>query len=139
MGLCEWKDSYSVQVPSMDVQHKKLFSLVDQLYDAMRASKTDEVMKTVLPSLLSYTKTHFAAEEKMLKDAGYPGLAEQQDYHRQFTAKIEATIEKYNVNKIAPSVTLTTFLKDWLTSHIQVKDKQYGTFLAQRKPVGAGK
>ena len=56
----------------MDIQHKQLVAMVNQLYEAMQMSKGDAVVKTILPALVLYTKIHFTAEEKLMKDVGFP-------------------------------------------------------------------
>jgi hypothetical protein len=45
MGFTTWNDHYSVNVPEIDEQHKKLIALANQLYDAMRAGKTLETAR----------------------------------------------------------------------------------------------
>jgi hemerythrin len=139
MAAITWKDDYSVGVGMMDNQHKQLFALINQLYEAMQKSATDDVMKTILPGLLNYTKIHFAAEEKLIAQADYPELEAHQAYHRQFTAKVAETIEKCNRTGIVPTVSLVTFLKDWLSNHILVKDKHYGVYINSKKTVGAAR
>jgi hemerythrin len=139
MAAIAWKDDYSVGVGAMDTQHKQLFALINQLYEAMQKSATEEVMKTVLPGLLNYTKIHFAAEEKLIGQAGYPELEAHQAYHREFTAKVTETIEKCKSTGIMPTVSLVTFLKDWLSNHILVKDKHYGAYISSKKTVGAAR
>ena len=99
----------------------------------MQKSSTEEAMNTILPWLLNYTKMHFAAEEKLIREAGYPDLAAHLTYHQQFTSKIAETIEKYKTTGLAPTVSLVTFLKDWLSNHILIKDKHYGAYLAKQK------
>jgi hemerythrin len=139
MAAITWKDEYSVGVGAMDNQHKQLFALINQLYDAMQKSATGDAMKTVLPGLLNYTKIHFAAEEKLIQQADYPELEAHQAYHREFTAKVAETVEKYKKTGLSPTVSLVTFLKDWLGNHILVKDKHYGAYLGSKKTVGAAR
>jgi hemerythrin len=139
MAALTWKEDYSVGVGLMDTQHKQLFALINQLYEAMQKSTADETMKTVLPGLLNYTKMHFAAEEKLIQQAGYPDLEEHQAYHRLFTSKVAETVEKYKTTGLMPAVSLVTFLKDWLSNHILVKDKHYGAYIEKQKVVGAAR
>jgi hemerythrin len=137
MAMMEWKDEYSVGVTAMDNQHKQLVSLVNQLYDAMRQAKGDAVIGTILPSLVLYTKSHFAAEEKIMKDADFPGLAAHQALHHQLTKQAGELLEKIKAGKMVPTVSLATFLKDWLVNHIQGQDKQYGKHIASLQTSGA--
>jgi hemerythrin len=130
MAKMEWKDEFSVGVTAMDVQHKQLVAMVNQLYEAMRLSKGDAVIGSILPSLVLYTKSHFAAEEKVMKESGFPGLAAHQALHQQLTKQATELLEKIKAGKMVATVSLATFLKDWLVNHIQGQDKQYGRHIA---------
>jgi hemerythrin len=137
MAMMEWKDEYSVGVTAMDNQHKQLVSMVNQLYEAMRQSKGDAVIGSILPSLILYTKSHFAAEEKIMKYAEFPGLAAHQALHQQLTKQANELMEKIKAGKMVATVSVAKFLKDWLVNHIQGQDKQYGRHIASLQATAA--
>ena len=62
-----WKDSYSIGVQEIDAQHRRLFSLADELHSAMNAGKGKVVLEQVLQNLITYTKSHFAGEERLMQ------------------------------------------------------------------------
>ena len=64
MALITWNEQYSVNVSEMDIQHQRLFELINQLHSAMLAGKGNETMDGILHGLKEYTITHFSAEEK---------------------------------------------------------------------------
>jgi len=132
MPLMSWSESYSVQIPGIDNQHKQLFSLINQLHEAMAKGQANEEMGRILQELINYTKTHFAAEEKLLQSKNYPELSAHQAQHRQFTDKIIQFQRDFNAGKATLSVGLMTFLRDWLSSHILQTDKRYGEYLAAK-------
>ena len=72
MALFEWSEKYSVGIREIDDQHKKLIGLVARLQDAMREGKGKAVLDKVLAELIQYTRTHFAAEERIMQTNGYP-------------------------------------------------------------------
>ena len=39
----------------------------------MNSDKGKEILEQVLHNLITYTKTHFAAEERMMRKCGVPG------------------------------------------------------------------
>jgi len=129
MAFISWDEKYSVGVSEMDAQHKQLVKLLGELYDAMQAQKATEVVGKILNELVRYTKTHFAAEERYMAQAGYPDLAAQKKEHEVFTAKIQKFKEEFDAGRTSLSVSLATFVKDWLFSHISGSDKKYGPFL----------
>ena len=71
----QWNDRYSVKVYAMDVQHKRLFEIIRELYTAMQSGHGKDVVKGVLDRLIDYTVKHFGAEEKLMDDNKYPSLA----------------------------------------------------------------
>lgn len=73
MAFFNWDDLGSVNIERIDNQHKKLVSYLNELFEAMRAGKGNEVLEKILNALLSYTNTHFASEEKLTQTHGYPG------------------------------------------------------------------
>ena len=56
MALFEWKEDYSVSVKQFDGDHQKLFSLVNELNDAMAQGQGRLVIGSVLQQLLQYTR-----------------------------------------------------------------------------------
>jgi hemerythrin len=130
MPLFTWNDSYSVSVKSMDDQHKKIFALINQLHDAMSAGKGKLAVGPVLNEMLDYTRTHFTAEEKVLEKLAYPGLPEQKKEHAIYIAKIVEMQKKLDAGSLTVSIEASQFLRDWLTNHIMVVDKKYGSFVS---------
>jgi hemerythrin len=129
MAFFTWSKSYSVGVQQFDNEHQKLFSIMSDLYDGMKAGKGKDVLDGVLQKLLQYTEQHFSAEEAAMQKAGYPELQSQIIQHRQFTDKIKEYQAQYRSGALSLSVNLMDYLRDWLTSHIAGADKRYTTCL----------
>jgi len=129
MAFFTWNNSYSVGVRQFDTEHQKLFSIMNELYDGMKAGKGKDVLDGVLQKLIGYTEQHFSAEEAIMGRAGYTGLPSQVEQHRQFTAKMKDFQAQYRAGGVALSVQLLDYLRDWLTSHIAGADKGYTSHL----------
>ena len=125
MELISWKDSLNIGVGEIDEQHKKLVALINKLFDAMSQGKSKEIMQAVLSELSNYVITHFATEEKLMKQLGY----EDYDYHKQehkfFIDKLNEFKIKYSSGNAALSLEVLNFLKDWLLKHIIGTDRKY--------------
>lgn len=130
--LIEWNEGFSVGVTEMDNQHKQLVKLLNDLYSAMQSKKSSEIIGNVLNKLISYTKTHFTSEEEFMKKHSYPGLANQIKEHAAFVDKALKFKSDYDAGKTSMSVSITSFLKDWLVNHISVSDKKYGAHVNNR-------
>ena len=42
MDFVTWSDKFSVKIPSIDEQHKKLVAVINELYNAMKTGKTTQ-------------------------------------------------------------------------------------------------
>ena len=126
MALYNWKPSYSVKVRSCDAEHIKLFALINDLHDAMQSGKGAQVIQKVVGELERYTQTHFSAEEALMAKTKYPALPAHRIEHQKFVA----TVAKYRKEGITgQSITVLTFLNDWLVNHIMRTDQQYSAHL----------
>ncbi len=139
MAFIQWQNSYSVGVPAMDIQHKQLVALINQLYEAMRTGQGDLAMQNILPALAQYTRTHFNSEEKLMHEVGYPDIAAHQALHFKLAGQVGDLLDKYKSGKVVTAVSMATFLKDWLMNHIEGHDKRYAAFIAEHQLVGAGR
>jgi len=129
MALLSWNSKYSVGVKTMDGQHTILFGLLNDLHAAMLKGQAQSLTGPLLRRLVEYTHTHFAAEEKMLADTRYPGLAAHKIKHSKLIEKVEGYLVRFEAGEITLNLNLMNFLRDWLTEHIQKTDHEYGSWL----------
>lgn len=129
MALLTWDATYSVNVSKCDDDHKKLFSILNALYDAMKAGKGRDVLEQIVKELADYTRYHFAAEEALLTKAKYPNLASHKEEHAIFIKKVEEFQTALKAGNMSQSMAVREFLKDWLANHIQQSDRQYSAHL----------
>jgi len=128
MPLIEWNDNLSVGVSSFDMQHKQLVAMLNELYDAMKGGKGNDVLGPILSQLNGYVLTHFANEEKRMAEFAYPGMAAHKKEHEALIAQLKEFKDKFTAGKAGLSITLMNFLKDWLVKHIKGTDMQYREF-----------
>jgi hemerythrin len=125
----EWSPAFSVKIKKFDDQHKKLVELLNQLHDAMKSGQGNAMLGVVLQALISYTATHFKEEEQVMQANGYPDLARHKAEHEKLVTKVLDLQKQFQSGSSVLTMTVLSFLKDWLVSHIQGVDKKYGEFL----------
>ena len=130
--MIEWDQRYSVDIAEIDRQHRKLFDLLNELYAAMQEGQADQVVGKVLDRVVDYTVLHFAHEERLFTQYGYPGAAAHRDEHAQLTAQAKGLAERLKSGKGDVPVSTLKFLCDWLSRHILGSDKGYAAFLTQQ-------
>lgn len=128
MALIEWSDTYSVKVKQLDDQHRKLIELINKLHDAMKAGKGSQIVGEVLASLADYTRSHFAAEENLMKTYNYPGYEAHKKAHNSLVLQVHDIQQRFQQGNAPLSQNVMTFLRDWLIEHIHGTDKSYGPF-----------
>ena len=132
MAPIAWSDTYSVGNTTLDDQHRRLFEVANSLEEAIEKNRGQRVMEAVLRELVGYTQEHFAFEEQLMAEAGYPDLAAHQARHRQLIQKVERFEYELNVEGHRISREVRDFLQGWLSSHILEEDKGYAEALAGR-------
>ena len=131
MPLMTWNSSLSVGVRALDQQHLRLVDTLNELHDAMKVGKANNITGPLLKSLTAYTRDHFAAEEALLNQTRYPKLAEHRLKHRGLTSEVESYVARLERGEMTLSLQLLNFLKTWLTTHIKQEDREYSVWLNQ--------
>jgi hemerythrin len=131
MALLTWDEKYSVGVKALDGQHTKLIEILNNLHAAMLKGQARSITGPLLHKLIEYTGTHFSEEEKIMAAAKYPGLANHKTMHAGLVKQVQDFAVRYDLGEIALGHDLFNFLRDWLATHIQKEDKQYGPWLNQ--------
>jgi hemerythrin len=125
MGMINWDESYSVGVKELDEQHKRLFKMLDDLFDSMDTAADFQTVSEVLEGLREYALVHFETEERYMSECGYPDLENHKWTHEQFRKKVD---DLFSSGAARPEQVLTdilNFLYEWLTNHILSCDKKY--------------
>ena len=130
MPLMIWNDKFSVGVAVIDAEHKKLVSMVNDLYDAVQGGHGKEVLGKILDGLIGYTASHFAHEERFFAETGYPDAAAHKKQHDDLKKQVLDVQAKYKAGATGTlTVEVLNFLKNWLIGHIQGSDKKYAPHL----------
>jgi hemerythrin len=114
-----WDPIYSVNVEILDVQHRKLFDIVNHLIDVFESGSGDFLL--VINDLIHYLSVHFHQEHVVMMNAKYPGFLSHSQEHQKFTAKKEGN-EDLGLNMVV-------FMKEWVRDHTTKLDVQYGKYL----------
>jgi hemerythrin len=137
MPLFLWKKSYELKIPEIDMQHRRLVGLINELSDAMMIRKGQRTIPHILDELAEYVVLHFASEEKVMKEFNYPGIDEHVREHREFTKRVTVYMQLYDQDRELNPKELLDFLCDWLRNHITVNDKAIAKHI-RRVEMGLG-
>ncbi len=128
MPVFEWKEFFSVGHDDLDDQHKRLFAIVNDLYEGTRRDReaSDELLRQTIAALGAYIRTHFAEEERLMRIAGYANLARHKRAHDALVARVAEFETGLNEGGVRRAAGLLPFLVgEWLSDHIAFEDQQY--------------
>ena len=135
----QWSPSLAVGVAEIDAQHQELFRRAERLVTALRAGDRGEV-EPLVRYLADYVVEHFSAEERYMREIGYPGLEGHRAAHDTFREDFTEMLADYERKGPTPLVALTmhNWLSDWLRRHVGGLDQEIGRFAdAKRRGKGA--
>lgn len=126
MAAMTWSESFGVGNAMLDSDHRILFNLLNQLHDAVDTGQSRDVVASVVKVLVEYTEHHFAREEALLEQAGFPHLDGHRQAHRALEARVRDIRDRWAAGeRQALDEEVLAFLKKWLTDHILDADKSY--------------
>ncbi len=134
--LLNWKEEYSVAIKELDQQHKKLFDLINLLYDSYIRKENDDVVEEILLDLKDYAFVHFRDEEKYFTEEKLLEHDECQAHfsqHHYFISQINKFQSKYKSHDPSLQYEMILFLQEWITNHIMKSDKKYMDQMMKRR------
>ncbi|MBS3770882.1 MAG: bacteriohemerythrin [Bacteroidales bacterium] len=126
-----WSESFVLNIPVIDQQHKKFFELFEKVSEVYEKKEPEELDK-VLRELEDYLEYHFQSEEQLMKEYGYEKYENHKKQHEFFIKRIEEMRREYDYMNHMLFDKIRTFIKKWFVSHILHKDFDYKDALLGR-------
>ncbi len=135
MAFLPWKDEYSVGVELFDEQHRKMFSYINELNDALMEVEERVVMHEILDNLKEYTIVHFNDEEVNMKKYHFEEFDEHEEEHQKLTQQVVDLADEFaeDPGKSFDAVKVMDFLYHWIVDHILDTDKKYAEFFVGKE------
>lgn len=133
MNYVAWNDRYTLGLPEIDSQHRELVETMNRLWSCLVLPGRGAEVAEILNELTDYTRTHFVAEETLMRIQSYPRLAEHLAEHQQFIDELAKAHDSLQ-RRPETALQLVRFLNDWLVNHIDKSDRHYALFLTAKKP-----
>lgn len=127
----KWSPDYSVNIKTIDDQHRELVNILNRLFIAVSRREGDKAIAGILDALLCYTQTHFALEERLMQQANYRDYEAHKQEHVKLIAQLDQLCKKHLLEEKPIYFEMMSFLKTWLKEHIQGVDRKYSTALQQ--------
>ncbi len=132
MAFINWDDKLSVGVKLFDNDHKELIALANRLHDSITVGAQQGVLAPILNELVKYTIYHFGHEEGLMIQYNYPDYDKHKIEHDALIEKVQDFDDQVQAGKTSISLSLISFLKDWLVNHIMITDMEYKAFFEKK-------
>ena len=123
MALLLWDDNLNTGIQVLDDQHRRIVEMINQLH-AAQTGGSQLVVAEVIDELVDYTLSHFAFEEELMEEAGYPFCAAHKRVHEVFTKRVSEYRMRFQAGDDVVDE-LKSMLSRWLFDHIRGDDQAY--------------
>ena len=129
----EWTSNYMTDLPSVDVQHRRLVDLINRLGQSMGNNRiTPSELRRIFDELVSYAQFHFDDEERLMQTAGIDArhVERHRHIHQRFLEDVTAldTVGKEQATQSGSG--LLDYLVHWLAYHILGQDQDMARQIA---------
>ncbi|MGO4555579.1 bacteriohemerythrin, partial [Stenotrophomonas sp. 2YAF22] len=87
MALLVWQDDLNIGIDVIDQQHRRIIEMLNHLHVAQTSLQRAAVGE-VIDEVVDYTMSHFAFEEELMEEAGYPFCAAHKRVHEVFIKRV---------------------------------------------------
>jgi hemerythrin len=122
MSLIEWRDEFSVGVASVDIEHRELIELINDLHTLMGEGATEDQVSASLGEIFAQISAHFALEEKYMRDSGYEAYASHKDDHESLLDELRDIMDRVEDDGSYDEARLSHELGNWFSEHFRTHD-----------------
>ena len=136
-NILKWDDSLATGFEEVDLQHKKLILIFDDVYRSIQSDRAEYAVRMAkdLKRLTDYTGYHFSEEEAFMKRFSYPGYEKHRAEHEAFIAEVARQIKTLSAPDQNAGFMFYRFLGTWLLNHIAKADHAWAAYI--KKAQGA--
>jgi hemerythrin len=128
-----WNESrHCIGIAAIDDQHREIIERVNRIADAVGQGNRHDAVQEMMDDLVLFTCEHFALEERLMTEHGFPDLEEHIAEHLALLQQVDNLRKALRTPSPAKAALVSAFLTDWAELHILRSDKEIGAFLAAK-------
>jgi len=132
-GLAFWRPDLFTGIPAIDSQHRALLANIGALEAAARSGDVPGA-EEVLACLERNAAEHFATEERVMWEFGYPDRDAHWSLHLAFAMELAKRKSEHLANRSQTTllVDLGRWMDLWVNEHVHGADTAMGRFIRCR-------
>jgi hemerythrin len=124
----EWKDSYRIGNEVIDRQHQQLYDTANA--STLSVADTQVALRVGAINLYNYVREHFADEESLMREIGFPGYRDHVAAHEQILTRLNSVTQaigkgQWDLQEIQSVMT------DWALDHVPLSDTQIVSYISR--------
>lgn len=120
-----WNESFSLNIPVIDKQHKKFFAMYDELTLLNNDEKNETEILPLLNEMIRYAIYHFNTEEELMRQADSPEQELHMRQHELFRKRCDDFQIAFNYKNRVLVNQMVGFMRKWMVTHINGVDAKY--------------
>lgn len=129
-----WKESYALDIPTVDTAHRNLLADLHVLARAIQAG-TRSLTSPLLAQIQAAATHSFTLEEQLMQERAYPFTDMHTRQHQRFFeyfSELQTEMEGNGDDRDYLGFRVKTLLTDWLINHILNADRHFSHHLSGR-------
>lgn len=117
-------DYPQVELAFMNRDHAEFVALRDRLLALLSTQAPAAEVDTLLDELLVHTRHHFAEENRLMQETGFPPYPMHKGEHDRVLDDMESRIARWKQERDATALSnwLEVGIVDWFVSHVSTMD-----------------
>ena len=122
MPLLAWKPEYELGIPDVDHEHRELFDLINELHASLFEPESLTTVPDFLGELFSRISSHFALEERLMRDGRYADLPAHKSDHERLLDEIRDLMDDFEDGENVDLGRFAVALEQWFSVHFSTHD-----------------
>lgn len=133
--IADFERRFILGVPAMDRSHREMVEMVNHMDGAPAADFAYRFQE-----LVSHTRAHFASEEVLMAESGFPAIAEHKSEHARVLGEMDRFAEQLTGPRLALArAYVREQIPTWFALHAVTMDSALAAHLTGRIAVAAPK
>jgi len=122
MSLIDWKDEFSLGIASVDLEHRELINLINDVHAMMGEGGGHDRVVASLGEIHARISAHFALEERFMRNTRYADYPAHKADHEALLDGLRDIMDRVEDDGRYDEERLSRELDTWFTEHFRTHD-----------------
>lgn len=122
MSMLRWRDNFEVGIAELDHEHRELLALINESLEHARENSDIDHVLEALGEIFEAISSHFALEEKMMRDSHYPAYGDHKEDHQTLLDDLRDIMDDVEDDGAFDETQLNIDLNRWFSDHFETHD-----------------